>query len=219
MRARLVVASWAALGLALTGCVSLKRTPEARFFVLRSLAEPAATPAPPLAKHGLVGVLPVRLPGHLERPQLVTWAAPGELRIDEFVRWGEPLDAGLTRTVTENLVALLPDSFVARYPWRASAVPRCRVAIELRSFGLQPDGRVLLDGRWALLPASGEQPLARGAASFTRGPLPRGAAGIDAVADVEAMSELVADLSREIASAILELPPPEPAPAAGTGAR
>ena len=103
MRARLAVASWAALGVVLASCVSLKRTPEARFFVLRSLAEPAATPAPPLAKHGLVGVLPVRLPGHLERPQLVTWAAPGELRIDEFVRWGEPLDAGLTRTVTENL--------------------------------------------------------------------------------------------------------------------
>jgi uncharacterized lipoprotein YmbA len=215
MRARLAVASWAALGVALAGCVTLKRTPEARFFVLRSLAEPAATPAPALAKHGLVGVLPVRLPGHLERPQLVTWAAPGELRIDEFLRWGEPLDAGLTRTLTENLVALLPDSFVARYPWRATAAPRCRVAVELRSFGLQPDGRVLLDGRWALLPTSGEQPLARGAASFTRGPLPRGAAGVDPTAEVETLSELIADLSREVANAVVALPALDPAPATG----
>jgi uncharacterized lipoprotein YmbA len=206
MRARLVVASWAALGVAGTGCVSLKRTPEARFFVLRSLAEPAAAPAPALARHGLVGVLPVRLPGHLERPQLVTWAAPGELRIDEFLRWGEPLDAGLTRTLTENLVALLPDSFVARYPWRATAVPRCRVAVELRSFGLQPNGEVLLDGRWALLPTSGEQPLARGAGRFTRGPLASGAAGVDPTAEVEAMSEVVADFSRDIARAVLALP-------------
>ena len=45
MRARLAVASWAALGVVLASCVSLKRTPEARFFVLRSLAEPAATPS------------------------------------------------------------------------------------------------------------------------------------------------------------------------------
>ena len=217
MRARLVVASWAALGLAVTGCVSLKRTPEARFFVLRSLAEPAAAPA--LAKQGLVGVLPVRLPGHLERPQLVTWAAPGELRIDEFVRWGEPLDAGLTRTLTENLVALLPDNFVARYPWRATAVPRCRVIVELRSFGLQPSGEVLLDGRWALLPTSGEQPLARGSGRFTRGPLPRGAAGVDPTAEVEAMSELVADISRDIAKAVLALPEPEGVPAAGASSR
>jgi hypothetical protein len=219
MRARLAVASWAALGVALTGCVSLKRTPEARFFVLRSLAEPAATPAPPLAKHGLVGVLPVRLPGHLERPQLVTWVAPGELRIDEFLRWGEPLDAGLTRTLTENLVALLPDSVVARYPWRATAEPRCRVAVELRSFGLQANGEVLLDGRWAILPARGEQPLARGAGRFTRGPLPRGAAGVDPSAEVEAMSELVADISRDVARAVQALPEPEAVPAPGASSR
>ena len=49
MRARLAVASWAALGVVLASCVSLKRTPEARFFVLRSLAEPAAV----LREHGI----------------------------------------------------------------------------------------------------------------------------------------------------------------------
>ena len=51
------------------GCVSLKRTPEARFFVLQSLAQPAAQGRQePI---GIVGVEAVRLPGHLDRPQLV----------------------------------------------------------------------------------------------------------------------------------------------------
>ena len=215
MRARGFVFSCAALTLAAPGCVALKRTPEARFFVLRSLAEPAAAPDGP-AQRGHVGVLPVRLPGHLDRPQLVTWAAPGELRIDEFLRWGEPLEAGLTRTLAENLAALLPQHVVARYPWRASAVPSSRVATELRVFGLQANGEVRLEGRWVLLPTHGEKPLARGTASLGRGPLPRGPAGVDPGAEVEAMSELVAELGRDIAKAVLGLPEPEAAVPAET---
>jgi uncharacterized lipoprotein YmbA len=187
------------------GCVSLKRTQEARFFVLRSVAEPEAASAGDV-KRGFVGVMPVRLPGHLDRPQRVTWAAPGELRIDELRRWGEPLDAGFTRTLAENLAILLPGHFVGRSPWRASAAPRCRVITELRVFGMQPNGEVRLDGRWALLPPQGEQPLALGSASFGRGPLASGPAGVDPGAEVEAMSQLVADLARDIAAAIRALP-------------
>ena len=190
------------------GCVSLKRTPEARFFVLRALAE-SPSPASAQARQGLVGVMTVRLPGHLDRPQLVTWSAAGELRIDEFLRWGEPLHAGFTRTLAENLQVLLPEHVVARAPWRSTAVPRCRVVTELRVFGLQPDGTVRLEGRWALLPAGDEMPLARGNASLSRGPLRRTPSGIDPGAEVDAMSELIADLSRDVARAALALPPVE----------
>jgi uncharacterized lipoprotein YmbA len=222
MRARAAFPALAAALVLGAGCLSLKHTQEARFFVLRSLAEPAAPPAA-AGRRGLVGVMPVRLPGHLDRPQIVTWTAPGELRIDEFLRWGEPLDAGFVRTLAENLQALLPEHYVARAPWRASAVPRCRVSTELRVFGLQPNGEVRLDGRWALLPAGSEQPVARGNASFNRGPLPRGPAGVDPGAEVEAMSELVAELGREIATAIRALPDEvegggrDPAPRPGPG--
>ena len=207
MRARAALPVLAAALIVGAGCVSLKRTPEARFFVLRSVAEPPAAPVSTAdARRGFVGVMPVRLPGHLDRPQLVTWTAPGELRIDEFLRWGEPLDTGFTRTLAENLVTLLPEHFVARSPWRSSAVPRCRVVTELRVFGLQANCELRLDGRWALLPARGEQPLARGTANFGRGPLPSGPEGVDPGAEVEAMSELVGELSREVAAAVRALP-------------
>ncbi len=215
MRVRGFVLALLVVAAAGTGCVSLKRSPQARVFVLRSTAEPPASPAPDVSR-GFVGVMPVRLPGHLDRPQLVTWVAPGELRIDEFLRWGEPLDAGFTRTLAENLAALLPEHFVARSPWRSAVVPRCRVVTELRVFGPHAGGEVRLDGRWVLLPARGEQPLARGTASLVRGPLPSGAARVDPTAEVEAMSELVAELSREIAAAVRALPdvtkdaPPDP---------
>jgi uncharacterized lipoprotein YmbA len=206
VRARLVVvAATATLALAPAGCVSLKRTPEARFFVLRSLVEPPEAPARP-APAGLVGVLPVRVPGHLERPQLVTWAGPGELRIDEYLRWAEPIDAGVGRTLAENLDALLPDHPVIRSPWAAAVTPFCRVRVDLRVFGLQESGEVRLEGRWALLPGKGERPLAHRATSMGKGPLTAGPTGVDAAAGVEAMSALLADLAKEIAAAVEALP-------------
>ena len=207
MRARLVaLLVLPVLALGAPGCV-LKRTAEARFFVLRSLAERPATP-PAGAPTSLVGVLPVRMPGYIDRPQLVTWTAPGELRIDEFLRWAEPLDLGITRTVAENLDALLPEAHVVRSPWAARAQPRCRVWLQLDLFGPQAGGEVRLEGRWAVLPPREARPLATKPFDLKRGPFAGGAKGPpDAGAGVDAMSELLADLSREIAEAVRALPP------------
>ena len=206
MRTRLVVAAFAAVVVGLAGCVSLKRTPEARFFVLRSLVEPPEAAARP-ASAGLVGVLPVRIPGHLERPQIVTWAGPGELRIGEYLRWAEPIDAGVTRALAENLDALLPAHPVIRSPWPSAVAPFCRVRVDLRVFGLQESGDVRLEGRWVLLPGKGERPLVHRSASLRRGPA--GPSGVDAAAGVEAMSALLADLAKEIAAAVEALPAEE----------
>ena len=205
------------LAMALAGCVSLKRTPEARFFVLRPLAEaPAATDTSATA--GLVGLLPVVLPGYLDRPQLVSWVAPGELRIDEYLRWAEPLDAGLLRTLAANLDVCLPGSRVIRSPWPSTARLRCRVRLELQRFGPQTSGEVRLEGRFALLPTDGERPLVARPVAFMRGPLAVSPAGVDPMAGVEAMSDLLADLAREIAAAVGALPSPADALSPGPAA-
>ena len=77
---------------------------------------------------------------------------------------------------------------------------------DLRVFGLQPNGEVRLDGRWALLPARGERPFTRGSASLSRGPLASGPTSVDPGTEVDAMSELVGELSRAIAAAVRALP-------------
>jgi uncharacterized lipoprotein YmbA len=203
--------------LALAGCVSFKRTPGARFFVLRSLVEPktAEAAAPPV--EGFVGLLPVRIPGALDRPQLVTWTAPNELRLDEFLRWAEPLDEGATRTLAEDLAALLPRDRILRAPWPAAASPRCRVATELRVFGLQPNGEVRLEAGFVLLAPKEERVLARRSFASSRPPA-AGARAASPGASVDAMSELLADLAKQIAQAIESLPveasasPATPAP-------
>ena len=145
---RLAVLAVAGLVAALPACVSLKRTPEARFFVLRiprrASGRAAAAPAP-----ALVGLLPVALPGYLERPQLITWVAPGELRIDEYLRWAEPLDAGLAAHAGREPRGPPPGD--PRHPLALAgrARLRCRVRVELQRFGPQASGEVVLEGRFA----------------------------------------------------------------------
>jgi uncharacterized lipoprotein YmbA len=206
-------ASLAGLAITAVACVSLKRTPEARFFVLRAVAEPVPAAADGVPG-GIIAVLPVRLPDHLDRPQVVTWTAPGELGINEFVRWGEPLDTGITRALAEDLAVLLPEHRVLRYPWAAAVKPRCRVAADVQVFGLQPSAEVRLEGRWALLPADGERPLFRAPMSLGRGPLAHASGRVDPGAEVEALSALLADVSREIAARVRELPAEAAEPAA-----
>ena len=114
----------------------------------------------------------MRIPGALDRPQLVAWTAPNELRLDELQRWAEPLDEGTTRTLAENLAALLPRR---PHPARALAgsrpLPRCRVATELRVFGLQPDGEVRLEASFVLLAPKEERVLARRSFAASRKPV------------------------------------------------
>ena len=201
MRRRLLL-----VALTTTACVSFKHSPEARYFVLPSPADTLVAPEP-AAPRGFVGVETVNLPDHLDRPQLVAWTGAGEVRIDEFLRWGEPLELGFTRTLSENLQALLPAHVVGRAPWRASVTPRCVVMTELRVFGLQPDHTVRLEVTWSLVPDQSLLPIARGTTRLTRGPFPLASGRVDPNVEVEAMGELIADLAREIAAAINEIQP------------
>jgi len=204
MRTR-IVATLGIAGLALSpaGCVSLKRTPQAQFFVLRSLAEPPAAAAGAI---GQVGVLPVRLPGYLDRTQLVTEMGNDRVAIDEYARWAELLPPAVSRIVAENLAILLPETRVLRYPWRADEPLRCRVAVDLRVLAPQGDGTVRLEGHWALLPRADEGPLVLRPVALRRGPLPVGKEGMAPGPAVEAMSQLLAELSGEIAAGVRALP-------------
>jgi len=196
---------------ALAGCVPLKRTPEPRFFALRPVAESPANPASNAAGSGIVGVLPVSLPGFLERPQLVAWSGPGEVRVNEFLRWAEPLDASVQRVLSDDLETLLPAQRVVRAPWARSTPVRCRVRVALVHFGPQPGGEVSLVGRFVLLSGESERALLSRDVE-----LRRDAGQADMGHAVEAMSALLADLAAQIADAIGALPsdPGEKAPGA-----
>lgn len=60
----------------------------------------------------LVRVLPVRLSPYLDRPQIVTRIDQSEIKVDQFNRWGMPLDRLVRETVAAGIVKDLPGSYV-----------------------------------------------------------------------------------------------------------
>jgi uncharacterized lipoprotein YmbA len=195
---RLIVPALGGLVL-LGGCLSRSKVSE--LYVLEPMAapEPAAAGQQPEA---VVGVGKVTVPGWIDRPQVAGRSATGQIVVNEFARWGEPVAKGVQRVVAENLAALLPTRRIVTAPYSAAQVVHHRVDITLTEAARQADGSVLVEARWALLSSRGAV-LVQHRSSSRAQPTAAGAAGA-----VAGTSEALAGLSREIAGALRELPLP-----------
>jgi uncharacterized protein len=147
-----------------------------------------------------IGVGPVTLPRYLDRPQIVTRTRPYELQLAEFDRWAEGLDANFARVLADNLALYLPASRVVVSPWPRSTAIDYQVVIGVTHFLSQVGAESLLIADWTLLKGEGPQGLTSEKSRFSA---PSG--GQDFAALVAAMSQTVASLSQEIATAIREM--------------
>ncbi len=184
---------------ALSGCV-LKRSKDAQVFVLEPLAARGAGASGPAAPAAVVGVLPVEVPGWIDRPQITSRVAGSQVAADEFARWGEPIAKGVERVVAENLAALLPGRRVVSAPWAGYEPVVHKVDLTVTELARQADGTVLLEARWAII-GRDRATLVQRRASHRSGAAAAGAAGL-----VEAESQVLEALSRDIAEALSALP-------------
>jgi uncharacterized lipoprotein YmbA len=145
-----------------------------------------------------VGVGPVLLPAHLDRPQIVTRASENRLVLAEFHKWGEPLNTNFARALAEGLAVLLATEHVAIFPWRRAVPVDYQLEVRVARFAAGPDDNVLLRCRWTLSDKRGRT-LVTKASSFTEPASPQ-----DYDATVAAMSQTVAALAREVATALQE---------------
>src|SRR5713101_3163952 len=101
------------VGLAgLVGCSPLAPRPDrTQYFILSPLGDNEASGAaqqPTTGKGDLaVGVGPVKFPGYLKRPEVVTRAAANRLEVSDQKRWGEPLDKNFESVLAQNLAQIL----------------------------------------------------------------------------------------------------------------
>lgn len=188
----------ACLALLPTGCV-LKHSAPARLYVLQAAArEPAAPPGD--APRGVLGVQRVSVPAWMDRPEITARTGRGEIVPDPLARWGEPITRGIQRVVTEDLAALLPERHLVAAPFAASRTVDHRLDLAITEGARQADGTVLLEARWAILGPDGAVLVQRRSSYRT-------AVVANAEATVSAISEALALLSGEIASAVRGLPP------------
>jgi uncharacterized lipoprotein YmbA len=192
----------AGLVLALAACGS--QAPRFKYYVLTPLSGSVA--AAPEARAVSVGVGPVRLPGYLDRPQIVTRRGSDEIDLGDLDRWGEALADGVPRAIAGSIGALLPSARIALFPWAGTV--QYQVMIDVNRFDGALGGEVVLDARWRIVGPDRKDVVDRRFAARE----PVGAATY--AAQVAAMSRALEALSREIAGALAAVAPRASTPSA-----
>jgi uncharacterized protein len=191
------------MGLSLAACGSLLPKPNpnsSRIFVLFSPIEAAERKDLDPSGQISLGVGPVRLPAYLDRREIVMRVAQGRFDLSENDRWAEPLDENLTHVLAQNLSALLGSDQIIPYPWPLDQKPRYRVEIQVLRFESNSSGEAQLSARWAVIDDTG-----KGTPNLKASRLTRPAKEKTTDGAVAALSETVADLSREIAKTVMAL--------------
>jgi len=187
-------AFWCLLMVGLTGC--FRNTVPDKFYMLRAANLPGQS-----AIYGdgpLVGLGPVRIPAYLDRPQIVTATSGQEYRLSEDHRWAERLDENIARVSAQNLSALIPTDRIVMHPWPREPRPDVQVAISIQEMHVDPRGEARMNALWSTR---------QGKSDVTNHKfnchLP--ASTTDYAQMVEAESQCLARLNREMAAAIKKL--------------
>jgi uncharacterized lipoprotein YmbA len=180
------------------GCVSLEPKPDpSRFFSLTSIPR-AGGDAHGAAGAGepILGLGPVKLPGYLDRQQLVKRLSQNRFAVAENDHWAEPLEENFSRVLAQNLSILLGPDRVVAYPWEKNQRPIYQVQVEVLRF--EPNAAHLAElwARW-IVSDNAKKPL-----MVKESFLSQQARDRSAEESVAAMSEAVGGLSKEIAAAV-----------------
>ena len=183
------------------GCNSFSPRPDpSRFFTLSALPVETQASDPTDREKISLGIGPVKFPGYLDRQEIVVRSAQNRFQVSEYERWAEPLDENFTRVLSQNLAILLQTDWVVPYPWLNSRKPNFQIEIEVLHF--EPNGArdVQLAARWLVIDGRNKQPL-----NLKESRLTRHVNQGSTEASVAALSDAVADLSREIANAVMAI--------------
>lgn len=172
-----------------------QRSQPTQLYILSGLERPAD--APPRSQQELVlGVGPVQIADHLNRPQILGMATANRLEAAEFHHWAAPLDRQLARVLAENLSVLLGTQQVVTHPWPRAVAVQYQVSVDLLHFEATQDGGVRLVALWRITDADGRTTLAMQRSAYRQTVV---AQPNDMDARVAAFSRLVASLSTEMA--------------------
>jgi uncharacterized lipoprotein YmbA len=207
---QVVVVAVAAAGL-LAACSLNPKEDPTRYYVLATLTEdPGLYDAAGLAGETdeeaslsagphvqmSVGVGPITLPGYLKRSRMVTRESDNELKYFETSRWAQPLGESLQYSMLVNIGMLLWTDQIVLHPWYKTRQPAYAVEVDIGRFERGHDGSALLAARWTIRNADGEVL----AANSFKQVVAADSASI--ATTVNAQSQLVAAMSRQIADAL-----------------
>jgi hypothetical protein len=180
----------------LSGCAT---TPMPHFYQLGIAADSQGVAANDAEDGPLIGIGPIRLPGYLDRSQIVTRANATELNLSDSHRWAEPLQENFTRTLAEQLSQMLGTSTISIEPSRNRANLDLRIMVDVIRFDADRNGDVFLIAYWSVENLDDSMRFDQRKSTIHV----QGGRGPDYPGIVTGMSEAVYQLAREIAA---ELP-------------
>lgn len=178
------------LALLISACGS---TPQSDYYILSTLPDDTGGNTGPF-----IGVGPITVPQYLDRKGIVTREDSNHLKISSFHRWAEPLPDGVQRVVAVNLAGLLDTEQVTTFPWLRSTPPE--YGVEMNVVELSAEGRnTRLVVKWVLRDLADNAVIEQRISNYTRQ-----AGGAEPGDIAAAYSDLLAQLSRDIAARISE---------------
>src|SRR5215813_9409708 len=135
------------------GCSFFDAKPDpSRFFSLTSLPRTGQTAQDATVTNQLIlGIGPIKLPGYLDRQQMVTRISQNRFAVAENDRWAEPLDENFSRVLSQNLSILLQTDKIVAYPWLRSQQPTYQVQVEVLRFETNAEQIAELWSRWSII--------------------------------------------------------------------
>ncbi len=126
-------------------------TPPVTFYTLTPIpAMQDAGSGQTLLKDVLIGIGPLKFPKILDRPQIVTRPAHGQIDMAEFQRWGGFLKDDFLSVMAENMATLLGTDQVVVYPWPGGLNPLYRLEFDVHQFDGKLGDAVVLNVSWIL---------------------------------------------------------------------
>ncbi|MGI9342032.1 MAG: PqiC family protein [Gammaproteobacteria bacterium] len=167
-----------------------------------SLVPVAAGGERALAPEVSASIGPIRIAEYLKRSQIVTRGDGVRTNLAEFDLWTEPLAKSMQRAIADNVAALLGSDRILEFPGYNVLDEGYQVPAQVTRFDADDAGDAVLEVQWMVQDLDDKPVVAARRSSYTaRVPAPG-----DYAAIVSALSELVGDFSRDVATALAELP-------------
>ncbi|MGC2445570.1 PqiC family protein [Candidatus Binatus sp.] len=191
----------------MTGCSYMARqvlAPQkdvSKFYLLTPTADTAAPAQAAAATSGnfTLGLGPIKLPPYLDRPEVVTRAAPNRLELSKEDRWGESIQNGFTSAIERDLAAQAGATVIV-FPWYNTVHIDMQVQIDVYRFETDANGTATLSAKWTILDSTGKNILYTVESNLTQPSKPG-----DMTEAAAALSRTIGDLSGQIANMLQQL--------------
>ena len=185
-------------GFLVSGCLS-RSSPDVNYFSLLNMEQMGNTLKIGSLEQEILGIGPINIPDGLERSQIVT-RTQNQYEFDEFNRWVGMLENDIGIVLGDNLGQLLGINNIAFFPWIPQFKPTLRVVVLIQRLDGTLEGEAVLSARWAVSDGEGKNVLVAKRSDFRASLEEPSYAAL-----VKAESQLLANLSQEIAEQIMAL--------------